>query len=387
MHGGQIRLAEVIRAYREQGYTVQSLNLYNRSASAGQPAGKHDFHYPASTPWQLWQGKAVPLIEDLTSGHYAAGDQAAYQKLTQAVQGEPQLIHLEQPWLLPLVRRWKQEGRFPRARIVYGSQNIEAPLKATILRQYGIAEADAIAAAIARLEDEACALADVILAVSTADRAVLAQRSGKPVVLAANGISAWHASEAALTAWKSRLPSRPFALFVGSAHPPNISGFFDALGDSLGFLPPDRRIVILGGVGSHVLEHPRFQTWGPLNQSRVQVLGLVDEPALAAVKNLAHLIILPLCAGGGSNIKTAEALYSGKYVLGTPTSFRGFHDYLGLPGVHQAEPGAPFRKILAELLQCPAQAPDPQAQAQRQQLLWCHTLKAMIEAVQEVLAA
>lgn len=385
MHGGQIRLAEIISAYRRQGYTVQSINLYDRLANAGQPAGEHDFDYPASSHWRLWENKAIPLIEDLTSGRYAAGDEGIYTRITKGVQGDPLVIHMEQPWLLPLVSRWKEEGRFPGARIVYGSQNVEAPLKTAILKQYGITDAERIAQEIQQLEKNACAIADVILAVSSADQQELERLSGKRVVLAANGIAAWQAQDAAVVAWKKKLPPRPFALFVGSAHPPNISGFYDVLGSSMGFLPPDRKIVVLGGVGPHLLEHSSFRAWAPLNRSRLQILGLVDEQGLAAVKDLAHVVILPITEGGGSNIKTAEALYSGKYVLGTPTSFRGFHDYLGMPGVHVAEPGEAFRNILSDLLHRPPLQLEPRFLEQRQSLLWLHTLKPMLTAVEEVL--
>jgi glycosyltransferase involved in cell wall biosynthesis len=380
-HGGQVRLAEIIAAYRRAGFSVQNINLYDLSAATGQRMGPHDFAYPRDTPWRAWDGKAIPLVDDLTSGRYAANDADAYERITRAVRGAPAVIHLEQPWLLPLVQRWKQEGRFGAAKLVYGSQNIEAPLKQAILAHYGIAEAGAVADDIDRLERQASQEADLVLAVSASDQAQLSAMAGKPVVLAANGIAAWKASPEAVASWRRRLPSTPFALFVGSAHPPNISGFFQSLGDSLGFLPPDRTICIAGSVGPQIVEHPEFRRWAPLNQSRVQVLGLLDDDALAAVKTLAHLFILPIHEGGGSNIKTAEALYSGKHVLGTPVGFRGFDDYLAMPGVHRAETPAAFRTQLRALLDAPALPADLGWQAQRQKLLWQHTLEPMTRAV------
>lgn len=134
-----------------------------------------------------------------------------------------------------------------------------------------------------------------------------------------------HLHQSHLEAWKKKLPPGPFALFVGSAHPPNISGFFDVLGDSLGFLAPDRSAHLRRWQRRPAPPpiHPAFQRWKPLNESRIQILGMLDDADLAAVKSLAHLFILPISEGGGSNIKTAEALYSGKYVLGTPTSSAG----------------------------------------------------------------
>lgn len=377
-HGGQVRLAEIIKAYRAAGHEVQSINLYSMVAEG---RGEFDFDFPQNTPWRDWQGRRIPLIEDLTSGRYAAGDETAYELLSGAVRGEPDVIHMEQPWLLPLVQRWRRECRFARALVVYGSQNLEAPLKKAILEQYGIAEAGEIAAAIEEQEQQACAMADVVLAVSENDRRQLDIWSNGKAILAANGISAWSAAPTALSAWKKRMPDKPFPLFVGSAHPPNISGFIETIGDSLGFLPPDTRFCILGSVGPHIQSHPRLQRWVPLNASRLQVLGVVDDAALAAVKTLAHVIVLPITEGGGSNIKTAEALYSGKHVLGTPISFRGFDAYLDLPGVHVAEPGRAFTQKLQALLQQPLPQVGQRDLERRQTLLWTHTLAPMTEAL------
>jgi hypothetical protein len=283
-------------------------------------------------------------------------------------------LHFEQPWLLPLVLRWRKEGRLNGTRLVYGSQNIEAPLKASILHQYRVPQVDAVAQEITALERSACQEADTILAVSESDRKTLQSYTDKPVLLAANGIAAWQANDAVLKRWKAQLPAENFALFVASAHPPNISGFFDMFGDALGFIPPNTRLVVVGSVGSHLLTHPRFQRWLPLNQSRIQVLGLIDDQALAAVKTLAHVFVLPITEGGGSNIKTAEALYSGAHVLGTPVSFRGFDNFVAQSSVHQhAQPEA-FRQAVTTLLQTPSPTANPTTQALRQTLLWSNTL-------------
>jgi glycosyltransferase involved in cell wall biosynthesis len=175
-------------------------------------------------------------------------------------------------------------------------------------------------------------------------------------------------------------------LFIGSAHPPNISGFFETLGDSLGFLPPDRKICVVGSVASHITEHPHFQRWLPINLSRVISLGLLEDADLAAVKTLAHVFILPITEGGGSNIKTAEALYSGKYVIGTHVSFRGFEEYLCLPGVHRTDTPAQFRETLHRILQAPPLVSGDEWQTLRERLVWHHTLAPMTRAVGDFLA-
>ena len=380
MHGGQIRLAEIAAAYRRTGAQVRVCSVFDETSYASQRYGRYDHIYPIHSTFRKWNGQAVPLIDDLTVGNYAAQDPDAYQLLTEHLPQSVDILHFEQPWLLPLVLRWRNEGRLKGTRLIYGSQNIEAALKASILHQYGIQQADAVAREIAELERLACQEADLILAVSESDRQILQGYTSKPVVLAANGIGAWQANEEALKYWKTQLPATNFALFVGSAHPPNISGFFDMFADSLGFLPPDTRLVVVGSVGPHLLTNPRFQRWLPLNQSRLQVLGLVDDDSLAAIKTLAHIFVLPITEGGGSNIKTAEALYSGAHVLGTPVSFRGFDGFLALPGVHQYAEPTDFRQAVSRLLQTPAPAKDSVSHAHRQKLLWSHTLTCVESA-------
>lgn len=381
MHGGQIRLAEIAAAYRRTGANVRVCSVFDDSSYATQPFGPYDHIYPRDSSHRQWNGQAVPLVDDLTAGHYASQDANAYKVLTRHLPQPLHLLHLEQPWLLPLALRWRGEGLLQGARVIYGSQNLEAPLKEAILRQYGISQGAAIAQDIDRLERQACREADLTLAVSESDRQTLQTYTDRPVLLAANGIARWQASDAALKHWKAQLPSTPFALFVGSAHPPNISGFFDMFDDSLGFLPPDTRLVVAGSVGPELLRHPRFQRWLPLNQSRLQVLGMVNDDALAAVKTLAHLFVLPITEGGGSNIKTAEALYSGAHVLGTPVSFRGFDGFLAQPGVHQlADPG-PYRQAVHTLLQTPVPIHNAASHAMRQTLLWQHTLAGIERAV------
>jgi glycosyltransferase involved in cell wall biosynthesis len=80
------------------------------------------------------------------------------------------------------------------------------------------------------------------------------------------------------------------------------------------------------------------------------VLGVLDDEDLAAVKSLAHEFLLPIGAGGGSNIKTAEALYSGKPVVCTSTALRGFEDYRALPEVIVADSPPKFQAAIRSVL-------------------------------------
>lgn len=385
MHGGQIRLARILDAYGTAGFQVRSVNVYDLGATA-LPRGSDDVDYPGISPFRSWRGRSIPLIEDLTSGSFIAGDESAYRKISSKLPASPVVIHLEQPWLFPLVQRWRREGVLGEHRLIYGSQNVESPLKKAILDQYHVAEANEVAEDIEKLETDACQGADVALAVSESDRQALSHLSATPVILAENGIAAWQTDESSLGVWRNKLPENPFAVFVASAHPPNISGFFDVLGDSLGFMAPDQRICVVGSVGTHLRQHPSFIRWRELNESRSQILGMIDDRDLAAVRTLAHVFILPISEGGGSNLKTAEALYSGKHVLGTETSFRGYDRFMGMPGVHVAKAGDEFRSRLSALLETPPPVlpSDSPWNEVKKSLLWTSTLRPMVDAALEL---
>lgn len=384
-HGGQIRLAEISRTYRAAGYAVCNVAAYDFAAYPAAGRGNVDIDFPWNAPAAAWRGQQNPHLAELALGRWLADSPEPYARISRFLTAETVAVHLEQPWLHPLVQRWRDDGKLAGRPVVYGSQNIEAPLKRAILENCALADVDCAAADIAALETAAAQECNLVVAVSQADRDELASRTTRPVVLAANGIAAWQPTESALAAWRERLPREPFALFIGSAHPPNIEGFFDVLGNALGFLPPDRKICVAGSVGRHLCAHPAYQRWRPLNDSRLIVLGELEDDDLAAVKALAHAFILPIAAGGGSNIKTAEAIYSGRHVVGTAMSFRGYEHLLPLRGVQQAASPADFRLRLADALRAPPLQPSESERNLRQSLLWQNTLHPLGDAFRGLL--
>jgi hypothetical protein len=57
-------------------------------------------------------------------------------------------------------------------------------------------------------------------------------------------------------------------------------------------------------------------------------------------------VVLPIWEGGGSNLKTAQALLSNKCVVGSEFSFRGFEQCADEPGVFLAEQAEDLAKLL-----------------------------------------
>lgn len=389
LHGGQLRAANLAAAYRAGGFAVQALAVYQEEHYA-DVAGADDVAFPRHSPFRRYRGTAMPFVDDLLSGPFAAADAAdgGYRQVRSRLLAPPDVIHLEQPWLLPLVERLLREPGFERCRLTYGSQNVEWELKRQILESYAVPGSEAVVAEIRALEARACARADLVLAVAEADLAALKAMGARDCLLARNGISAVTPTPQALTRWRRQFDGLRYALFVGSAHPPNISGFLDVVGPSLAFLPPDRAICIAGGVGPHIESKRELVRWSLVNARRLRVLGILSDDDLAAVKALAHAYILPIREGSGSNIKTAEALHSGKPVVGTAVSFRGYEKAAReLANVFVEDDAIGFRRRVAVLLESEPRPPVPGQAALRDALLWENTLAGVPAAVKQIVGS
>lgn len=387
IHGGQLRLAHIVSAYRRWGCAVRQVNVfpansvYRHVGAWRRWLTRDSFDIPLSGD-SLRAGLATgaPFMEDLASGAAMANDTARIGAIERFV-GRVDWVHLEQPWLLPLAQRLRQRGVVGPFRLIYGSQNIEHRLKRAILQQYGVLGAEADLAAIEALESQAARDADLVLAVTPQDAMELKQWARAPVVLAPNGVEPWCASARHRRLWQQRLGDAPFALYVASAHPPNISGFGESFGETLAALSPGQRIVLAGTVAEHVERSDWFRRWEGLNARRVHAVGVLDAADLAALKDLAHSFVLPVTGGGGSNLKTAEALFSGRHVVATPQAMRGFEDCADLRAVTVAAPGADFARAVAESLESPLPPPDAASAARRQRLTWASTLVALPDAI------
>ena len=385
-HGGQVRLSSIVAAYRARGFQVTQASFF--------PA--HDFYTHCATgPADValpvpalhnWHGKPNALVEDLAAGDVAAADTRALADLERHA-GKVDFVHLEQPWLLPVVHKLRDRGTIGRFDLVYGSQNIEHQLKRAILRQHQAPDEDEITAAVMALERQCAREAAVVAAVTDEDAQALSAWTTAPVVLAGNGVTPWRSDERARARWRERIGPGPFALYVASAHPPNIQGLCESFGASLAGLSPVQRIVLAGHVGEFVTQTEWFKRWQPLNERRTVALGVLDIEDLSAVRDLAHTFLLPVTSGGGSNLKTAEALYSGRHVVATPLAMRGFEHLSDLPGLRIVPPGADFAAAVSRSLDQPQPAPDALASRRRESLGWTHTLATLCNALDKRRAA
>lgn len=352
-HGGQLRAAAMLRVYEAAGFDVHPVGFYQAEAYEAADIGPYDIAFPPDSPFRNYLGVPMPALSDFLMGPFSVASDQVFRQVAAALPGPVDVIQVEQPWLYALAR-WLQ-AELPQCRdavLVNSSHNIEAPMKRGILaQQCDPALIEHAVADMSAVERELAHDAALSLAVTVEDAEVLRTYGAARVLHAPNGISPWQADPALCEQWRARLPQQPWPIFIASAHPPNFTGFIDAVGDTLACIPPGSKLVVAGGVGPHLERALADSRWRDLNLERLQVLGVLDDADLAAVKSLAHTFLLPIGAGGGSNIKTAEALYSGRPVICTSTALRGFEHFAGLPEVTVADTPEQFQAAIRNVLE------------------------------------
>jgi len=372
LSGRQLRRNAMARAYRDAGIAVRLCAIYDRRTwRDDEDIGQWDLPFDAA---QLAFRPELVLADDLRIGLFAAEDDAIFQRIAGlADRFAPDVIQLEQPWCWPVVERLLGQSGRSRPKVIYSAHDVEGPWRRQMLADHPGAEA--ICRLVETVEIAAVRGADLVLAVAACDADAFRRMGARAVHFHANGVDERRATPAAMAAWKARLGPEPVALFVAGEQVANADGFMDLLGPALAFLPPDRRIVVVGNVGAALAASLAFQRWEWVNRSRIHVTGLLADDDLAALLAAARVIILPITTGRGSTIRTAEALHAARAVLGTSLAFHGFERFLGRAGVHCHDDPADFKRRLLELLDAP---PPPQGDAAlRRELLWSATLRGL----------
>lgn len=370
LHGGQIRVHNIAKTYRNAGNTVLTVGTaYNYPASAGYINNiPHDFIIKYSLNYMF--------VDDLAIGEALCHEEKLYKQLTEQIHDRPDILQIEQPWLYKFARRYIHDQLNDKASLIYSSQNIEYNLKQKIFDQYNIVDSDNIIENIKNLEIAAIQNSSGVVCVSENDLMWTKQYTDKPVLLAPNGVSPWTAKETCGYEAHKISRDKPFAVFCGSAHPPNLSGFFDMLDGGFGSLNTGQQLLIIGGIGSMIETDPRFKSSAKL-AARTTILGIIDDGSLHAILDVAHCIILPITQGGGTNLKTAEALWSGKYIVATTTAMRGFEKFMKSRGVFIADSGPEFKCALRKVMELPPLVLTEQERCERKCVLWKSCLSGL----------
>lgn len=379
-HGGQLRTRHICEEYRKAGIEVDYVGIFPQGVYPQHAAT--DMQFPGDLGGRVL-GEHEQVLYDYVWGMHIASTELARTSLLERIRaGRYDYIQIDLLYVWPLVRECLSQlgpGE-SRPRIIYSSQNIEHEMKRQVLRELG-APANVVehyGNAVLELERDIAACASHVFAVAGVDCDFInAVGNRRDCVLAKNGSARSTVSEIATEDWRPVLPADPFAVFISSGHLPNAVGFSAVMGPSLAFLPPDRKLVVAGGVTKVIEGAKTYRKWAAINDARTLRLGVIDDIGIAAIRRFAHVFVLPITAGGGSNIKTAEALLTGAHVLGTPTAFRGYEDYMGEPGVYVEADPARFRARLVDLLDSERADLSSESLAIRERLLWSSTLSVM----------
>lgn len=381
-HGGQVRLAEIARCYASLGANVQSIAVYEPHAYTNDQLGPHDFAFFQSAWQSPWPQVAIERMADYFSGQYALQSPEFWQHVQDHLPGPIDLIHVEQPWLWPAAQKIAARQRKPPL-MIYGSQNIEAPLKKAVLADASLTseQISVLIQTVAQLEQIATQEADLVLAVSDLDSEQLLAWGACELVLAENGIRTVTVDEKRIDEWATCLPKRAWPLYISSAHRPNYVGFAKAFGESLVCIPQGSRLVVAGSVTPFIEAEFMHTPFATLNQERLQLLGGLSNEDLQAVKQLAHAFVLPIQSGAGTNLKTAEALYSGKHVVASALAMRGYEAFFDLPQVHLANHPHELHRTLARVLHAPLPQFSPRQRARLEILVWEKRLESLAKRV------
>lgn len=369
IHGGQRRVAAFKRFYECQGFTYDYACVYHPAHYGPTDVGPNDYELDTSKS-ELWHTYA---IGDVMAGRQAADDPRTFHHFASVVERTaPDAIELEQPFMWPLARRLRQTLGTSKPVLIYSSQNVEAPLKRTILNQSPFR--DEVCAEIDQMEADLAREADLIICVSPIDQQFYRDqlKSSSKIIVVPNGVDrpVSHSMNR-LPEGLSEFKGRRYLMTVSSAHVPTLDGMFHyVINGGVFCTPPAPSIAICGGIGRPIFEHPEYQRCVVANKQRVRFFFHPSDAELAEVKRSCHGVFVPIRSGGGTNLKTAEALALGKWVVATSTALRGFERFSDADGVIVADTAADFRRAMRQVLQRPPLEITECSRAARDSLYW-----------------
>jgi glycosyltransferase involved in cell wall biosynthesis len=373
IHGGQRRVAAFKRFYENRNFAYTYACLYNPAHYKRPHVGPYDYELDTSKS----ELALTNLIGDFMAGHQAANDPATFQHFSEIFeQTSPDVIQLEQPFMWPLAKRLQQMRRSGKPLLVYSSHNIEAPLKRIVLAasQTESQLREKICSDIEHMEAELVRDADAIVCVSQADGEFYRHeaKSWCRIIVVPNGVD--RPVGCAINDFPhglSDFDGRRFLMTVSSSHVPTIDGMCHyVINGGVFCVPPAPSIAICGGIAGPIANHPEYRRCGVANQQRVRFFFDVSDSELSVIKRCCHGVFLPIRSGGGTNLKTAEALALGTWVVATSTALRGFERFSRAEGVTVADTPADFRQAMRRTLQRPPLEIDTSFRAARETLYW-----------------
>jgi len=377
-NGGQLRAASITKAYEDAGHEVRAAGLYIPSESRLNDIRPTDIALRGDAGEFHGKLPRETRRSEMSWWEAVAAAPESFAAFAQVVREfRPDLLQFEEIALWPVVRRLRREKYLDGVTIVHSSYNFE-----TIAWGHrSVAAGDVTPETIrdiAKIEQDIASEVDLILTVSEGDAQEFVKlNEAAKVCVAPNGVNRDQSAGANIGSVSSYLPaSVPYALFVSSAHPPNARGIVDFAADASGHPLRHGEIMVCGKVGALMKAAPQFGKATKI-LGRCRFLGWVDDTALSALYGNARVVILPKMYSGGSNLKTAEAIISGRPIVATRLAFEGFEQWIGLPSVVIADDPDEFWGLVdGYLMNEHLEQSRPQESVEG--LLWKNCLRPMI---------
>jgi glycosyltransferase involved in cell wall biosynthesis len=249
------------------------------------------------------------------------------------IDGVPDAVIFDHPWLWEEAKRLKE--RYPDIKIIHSSHNLEWTLKRDLLNGLDSNQIDTVVDFLEDVESEIANLCDLIICVKEDEANWFRQQGADNVIVANNGTN---------TVPRSPKSEKPYALVVGSGHPPNVEGSLEYLFNAVNWLPNGTDLMFVGSMCGALSGNLGKERNNKRNTS-IMFLGIRSDDDLIKLIESASVILLPIPYGGGSNLKTAEALSSGRPIVSTTKAFRGFEEFINSENVYVSDDLPSFREM------------------------------------------
>jgi len=386
-HGGQKRLNAILKAY-ERNYTqVRSSAVFFRGFYAEYT--KDDITLGPESERLV---HSSPLTGDIIAGEAVTRDLKVKAKLSRLLKDySPDIIHIEQPFLYLGLKELLKELKI-RPRLIFGSQNIEGPMKREILHNSGMAPSDInkYVSIINNVEAEITRDSDLVVACTEEDKKVHQKYGAKNIVVAVNGADHITTNMLSINKWNKIFKSNGIqkkVVFIGSAHPPNWTGFLTMVGRGLGFLSYGNSIVLAGSICDYFereINPDAMNIYDATFWLRAFSAGRLSQNDLDAIISLSDVIILPITEGGGSNLKTAEAILANKKVVTTKHALRSFEWFEDFPNVWATNAPDKFKNYINDSLDAQNIERSNSQQQKAETVTWEYCLLPLIKEVRRL---
>jgi hypothetical protein len=381
-HGGQLRSHHIGRIIEAAGFELKRLAVACKSIDDPVDPSEPIIDLSKSSIFRKMTRGGLWTLGDLFSLRAVLADRDLHEQFESVVRAaDPDIIMLEHPWMWPALTRTCSTIA-ARAQVIYNSQNVETNLKRRMLRNRQSPEIETLLNEVETLEKDLVRCCAVTTVCTAADGDVFASWGAKRVLIANNGAVLPKRNQLIGMFPNPLTLNNKYALTVGSDHPPNLAGIQQFVIPALKFLRPFQRIVVAGQVCVPFSNWLVEQHLAALAKDRLVLMGLVGQTCLDSLIANASAILLPIPYGGGSNVKTAEALLAGHRIVATPQAMRGFREFLEFPGLTITDNEEQFCQAIMAAIE--GGAAPPRDESLLASLLWENTLAPIVDLLRDM---